>query len=122
MNLIGKYAFISHPYAKSPSENKIKVDKVCKYWVKKGVIPLSPLHLFMFYEDDSKREEIMNICFKLIDIADVVFIYGDSRGCKLERAYAEEIGKPVIIFYKEKDINYINCMYLMRENKGVNLK
>ncbi len=121
-NLKGKYAFISHPYANDPIENKIKVDKICKYWSKKGVIPISPLHLFSFYEDDSNREEIMNICYKLIDIVDVVFIYGDSEGCKLERVYAEKQDKPVYVFFNEKkDINFISCMYLMREKGGVNI-
>lgn len=121
-NLKGKYAFISHPYANSPKDNKIKVDKICKYWSKKGVIPISPLHLFSFYEDDSNREEIMNICYKLIDIADVIFIYGDSEGCKLERVYAEKQDKPVYVFFNEKkDINFISCMYLMREKGGVNI-
>lgn len=98
----GKYAFISHPYAGNPKENKIKVDKICRYWVKKGAIPISPLHLFMFYDDDSNREEILNICFKLIDMSDVIFIYGDSEGCRLEREYAEEKGKPILIFYNER--------------------
>lgn len=121
-NLKGKYAFISYPYANSPKDNKIKVDKICKYWSKKGVIPISPLHLFSFYEDDSNREEIMNICYKLIDIADVIFIYGDSEGCKLERVYAEKQDKPVYVFFNEKkDINFISCMYLMREKGGVNI-
>ena len=100
--LKGKYAFISHPYADNPTQNKIKVDKVCKYWAKKGIIPISPLHLFSFYEDDSNRDEIMNVCYKLIDIADVVFVYGDSEGCRLEKAYAEKTGKPVFVFKEEK--------------------
>jgi nucleoside 2-deoxyribosyltransferase len=107
-NLIGKYAFISHPYAGNPTQNKIKVDKVCKYWVKKGVIPISPLHMFSFYEDDSNREKILNICYKLIDIVDAVFIYGDSEGCRLEKAYAEKKGKPVFVFMKEKELTYEN--------------
>ena len=105
-NLIGKYAFISHPYAGNPTQNKIKVDKVCKYWAKKGVIPISPLHMFSFYEDDSNREKILDICYKLIDIADVVFVYGDSEGCRLEKEYAKKKGKPVFVFMKEKELTY----------------
>ena len=70
--LKGKYAFISHPFANNPEGNRKKVDKICKYWVKKGVIPISPLHMFSFYEDDSDREKILNICYKLIDI--VLFV------------------------------------------------
>lgn len=118
----GKCAFISHPFASDPINNKKKVDKICRYWVKQGVIPISPLHLFSFYDDDSNREDILNTCYKLINISDVVFIYGNSEGCKLERAYAEKKKKPVEIFFNDhKDINFISCEYLMKENKGVKL-
>ena len=118
-NLIGKYAFISHPYVDNPTQNKIKVDKICKYWAKKGIIPISPLHMFSFYEDDSNREKILNICYKLIDIVDVVFIYGDSEGCRLEKEYAKEKGKPIFVFYDEHEINFHNCKKLMEEKSGV---
>lgn len=120
---IGKYAFISHPYSDNPEKNKKIVDKICRYWKKKGIIPLSPIHLFSFYDgDEGQREKIMQVCYRLIDIADVVFMYGDAPGCKLERKYAEKKKKPIEIFYNEhKDINYISCMYLMRENKGVKM-
>ena len=103
--LKGKYAFISHPFANDPEGNRKKVDKVCKYWAKKGVIPISPLHMFSFYEDDSNREKILDICYKLIDIADVVFVYGDSEGCRLEKEYAEGKGKPILVFMEEKELN-----------------
>lgn len=121
MDLQGKYAFISHPYSDSPTENILKVDKICKYWIKQGVIPISPLHLFSHYENDNDREKIMEFCYRLIDNVDIVFVYGDSLGCRMERDYAESIGKPVEIFYQEKkEPNYIECYYLMRE-KGISL-
>ncbi len=121
MNFEGKYAFISHPYSDSPTENIVKADKICKYWARQGVIPISPLHLFSFYEDDNAREDIMNICYKLIDLSDVVFIYGDSKGCRLEKEYAERIKKPVEIFYQEKRVpNFKECYYIMQE-KGISL-
>ena len=121
MDLQGKYAFISHPYSDSPTENIIKVDKICKYWARQGVIPISPLHLFSFYEDDNAREDIMEFCYRLIDNVDLVFVHGDSKGCRLEREYAEKIGKPVEIFYQEKRVpNFKECYYLMQE-KGLSL-
>lgn len=98
MDLQGRYAFISHPYSASPEKNKKRVEKACKYWIKKGVVPISPLHLFSFYENDKEREKIMEFCYRLIDNVDVVFVYGDSEGCRLEREYAESIGKPVMMF------------------------
>lgn len=121
MDLQGKYAFISHPYSGSPTENILKADKICKYWARQGVIPISPLHLFSFYENDNDRDKIMEFCYRLIDSCDIVFIYGDSEGCNLERKYAEEIGKPVEIFFREKrKPNFAECFYLMQET-GIDL-
>ncbi len=117
--LKGKYAFISHPFANNPEGNRKKVDKICKYWVKKGVIPISPLHLFSFYEEDNDRDKILNICYKLIDIVDVVFVYGDSEGCRLEKEYAKKKGKPIFVFYDEYEMNFHNCKKLMEEKSGV---
>lgn len=97
----GKRAFISHPYKDNPIENKESVDKICKYLVHQEIIPVSPLHLFSFYENDRDRDEIMNICYDLIKICDVVFVFGDSEGCQLERKFAYEIDKPIEVFFNE---------------------
>ena len=103
MSLKGKIVFISHPYSDDPVGNKEKVDKICRYWVKQGVIPISPLHLFSFYDNDTDRNTIMEICYHLIDKCDLVFMYGDSLGCTMEREYAEDNDKKVVIFYNECD-------------------
>ena len=50
-------------------------------------------------EDDRQREEILQVCYRLIDICDEVWIYGDSEGCEKEREYALSIGKSVVIKY-----------------------
>jgi hypothetical protein len=47
-------------------------------------------------EDDLQREEILQVCYRLIDICDEVWIYGDSEGCRKEREYALSLGKRVI--------------------------
>ena len=95
--------FLSHPYASNPKLNKEKVEKIAKYMVRKGITPLSPLHLFSFYEGDSNREEIMKICKYLIDIADEVWIYGDSKGCLEELKYAKKKGKPIRLMFSPID-------------------
>lgn len=101
MKYTHKYVFISHPYSDNPEKNLKKVDKICKYWEKKNIIPVSPLHLFSFYEHDNAREEIMKICFDLIEICDAIYVYGNSEGCRREREYAEKIGKPVEVYFYE---------------------
>ncbi|MGB9813517.1 MAG: DUF4406 domain-containing protein [Thermovenabulum sp.] len=86
--------FISHPYKDDPEGNKKKVDKICRGLT--GVLPISPLHLFSFMDSDNNREEIMEVCYKLIDICDEVWVYGDSEGCRKEAEYAKKTGKTVV--------------------------
>lgn len=93
-----KRIFISHPFADDPIGNKVKVDSICKN-IEKNTIPISPLHLFSFMENDNSREEIIKICYQLIDICDEVWIYGESSGCKHEMNYALSTGKHVEVKY-----------------------
>jgi hypothetical protein len=92
-----KRVFISHPYKDDPKGNKKRVDTICRELARKGdILPISPLHLFSFMEDDLQRERILRVCFRLIDICDEVWIYGDSEGCEKERDYALSRGKKVL--------------------------
>jgi hypothetical protein len=98
-----KTVFISHQYKDNPNENKIKIDKICKKILKEynDILPISPIHLFSFMNDEDKyRKDIMDICYKLIDICDEIWIYSDSEGCRLERKYAEENNKKILNFYR----------------------
>ncbi len=89
--------FISHPYKDDPKENKKLVDTICRELAERGdILPISPLHLFSFMENDDNREEILQVCLRLIDICDEVWIYGDSEGCNEERDYALSRGKKVL--------------------------
>lgn len=94
-----KRVFVSHPFASDPKRNREKADIICRDLVRQGVLPISPLHLFSFMDDDGEREKILQVCFKLIDICDEVWVYGDSEGCRKEREYALSIGKSVVIKY-----------------------
>ena len=95
-----KRVFISHPYKDDPKGNKKRVDTICRELAEKDdILPISPLHLFSFMEDDLQREEILQVCYSLIDICDEVWIYGDSEGCKREAEYAQRAGK-VVMFEK----------------------
>jgi len=91
-----KRVFISHPFSSDPEGNRVRVDIICHDLAKQGILPISPLHLFSFMENDDNREEILQVCFKIIDICDEVWIYGDSEGCKKEREYALSRGKKVL--------------------------
>lgn len=98
-----KKIFVSHPLNGDFEGNRQKADVICKYILRQGLLPISPLHLFKFidHETPELREEIMQVCYRLIDICDEVWIYGENEGCKLERKYAEQTGKKVVILYEE---------------------
>lgn len=93
-----KKIFVSHPFSNDPKGNFEKVERICKRLKTLGHLPLSPLHLFSFFEEDKSefREAIMEACFRLIDQADVVYVYGDSKGCRREKRYALANGIPVV--------------------------
>ena len=89
--------FVSHPLAGDFEGNRQKVDRICRRIASLGLLPISPLHLFSFYdiEVDVVRAEILQVCFRLIDLCDEVWMYGDSEGCRMEADYAERSGKAV---------------------------
>ena len=92
-----KRVFISHPYKDDPKGNKKRVDTICRELAEKDdILPISPLHLFSFMENDDNREEILQVCFRLIDICDEVWVYGNSEGCNKERYYALSRRKRVL--------------------------
>ena len=70
--------FVSHPLSGNFEGNRARVNRICKRIAESGRLPISPLHLFSFYdsEDDELREAIMQVCFRLIDICDEVWVYG----------------------------------------------
>lgn len=97
-----KRVFVSHPYKNDPEGNKKRADAICKELAeKKDILPISPLHLFSFMVDDEKREEILQVCFRLIDICDEVWIYGDSEGCRKEAEYARRVGEVVRVYGRD---------------------
>ena len=95
-----KWVFISHPLSGDIKKNKKKVNKICKNILRKydkDIIPISPLHLFDFIEDEKGiRENILNVCYFLIEGCDEVWSYGDSKGCKLEEEYALKSNTPIV--------------------------
>jgi hypothetical protein len=71
-----KKVFISHPFADDPIGNRRRADKLCKRIAQnEKFIPISPLHLFGFLEDDARREDIMEVCFDLMDMCEEVWVF-----------------------------------------------
>lgn len=96
-----KKVFISHPYADNPTCNKVKVDRICKEIVKKdtGILPVSPLHLFSFLDNDNNSTDIMDVCKHMICFCDEIWMYGDSKGCIQEYKHAKKLGIKAVMKY-----------------------
>lgn len=95
-----KKVFISHPYASDPIGNKKKVDKICRGLLKDGIcIPVSPLHMFGYMDNDNHRRDVLEVCFRVISVCDEVWVYGYSNGCNEEIKVAKQLGKPVKKLY-----------------------
>ena len=95
-----KKVFISHPYASDPIGNREKVDKICRDLLKNNIcIPVSPLHMFGYMDNDDHRKEVLEVCFRVISVCDEVWVYGCSSGCNQEIRIAEQLGKPVKELY-----------------------
>jgi len=94
-----KKIFVCHPYKDNPKINKENVEVICREITNNGYLPVSPLHLFSFMENDNERNDILQLCLEIINICDEVWVYGDSDGCRNEMRYADSINKPVRILH-----------------------
>lgn len=91
-----KRIFISHPRTGNPALNRRRADAVCRELLREGALPVSPLHLFGFMDGgEMGRREAAAVCFRLIDLCDALYVYGDSPCTRAEVRYAWSIGKPV---------------------------
>ena len=92
-----KRVFISHPFKSDPESNKQKAEGICRELISKGeILPISPLHLFSFVEDENGiREDIIQACFQIIETCDELWVYGNSKGCKREVELAKQVGVKV---------------------------
>ena len=74
---------------------KKKFDKVAQQVLDNGDIPINPAVLPQWLDHD----KYMPICLAMVDSADAILMIGDwqnSKGAKLEKAYAEYQGKKIL--------------------------
>lgn len=66
--------FVSHPCSENRELNLKRVEKICKEIEKEGYLPVSPLHLFSFVEEETPemREKILDLCYRTIELCDIV--------------------------------------------------
>lgn len=111
--------FISHKYKDNPEQNRKDVDKICKYWYRKGYIPISPLHLFSYIDDDSNRETIKIISKILILLCPNFAVYHQSEECQEEEKFAIKHNKNIYRMYPE--ITKEEIEYLMTHPEDIRL-
>lgn len=126
-----KKVFISHPYKDHPEINIARAEYLILSLNKKykdEVLFISPLHTFSYFkkEEEGYRDDIMDACYRLIDISDEVWTGGSKGGCLLECEYGLNEGKGVYVIesvdklYKlskrsfEEDLKSLEGVYTYR--------
>lgn len=95
--------YVAHPY-NNEEKNKKDVEEIIKTLVKNNPEHtfLSPIHAFGFmYDFVDNYAQGINMCFNLLSICDRLILCGDwrhSKGCTLERGFAELRGIPTSIY------------------------
>ena len=108
-----KRVFISHEYAGNPDKNVARADRICKTILNKypEYIPISPLHMFSYFDDEDKdfRDPILDFCFDSIENCKVLWTFGYSNGClqEINKAIREGIPVYVCVFVEEDGEFYI---------------
>lgn len=102
-----KLIYISHPYNGS-DYNMLRIeDKIIELRKKyKDYLFISPVHTFGYLYNVTTYEEGIDMCLKLLEKCDEVWIisdeYTESKGCLVERSYAHALGIPVFNVEEEE--------------------
>lgn len=95
-----KRVYIAHPYLGS-AENKAKVEGIIIGLMQayKDILFISPIHALGFLYKVLTYEEGMELCYALLETCDELWLcpgWEESRGCRLEKEYAEQHGIPIV--------------------------
>jgi len=94
-----RIAYIAHPF-EGKRRNIRKVERIIKKLLPKypDYVFYSPLHATGFYYHDVPYQKGMEHCLTLLSKADELWLcegWQQSRGCRLEREYAQKHGIPI---------------------------
>ena len=94
-----KVIYIAHPFLGKP-ENVQKVEKIILKLIEQypDYTFYSPLHATGFYYFKKTYEEGMKDCIEMLRRSDELWLcpgWQNSRGCNMEKKFAEEHGIPV---------------------------
>ncbi len=94
-----KRVYVAHPYGGNEG-NKTKVESIVRTMVRTNpdILYISPIHAVGYLYNDVKYLVGMEYCFELLRSCDELVLcegWEDSRGCKLEKKFAENNGIPI---------------------------
>ena len=99
-----RVVYIAHPFRNNPAENIEAVKKYIRLAMQMGYAPICTLTMFGDIEAGVDEEDIMEMCYRYIDLADEVWFCGNwlrSKGCQMEYCYS---------WLNDKTIRYWNCI------------
>lgn len=90
--------YISHAFSSNPVGNRDAVARIARGLVYAGHLPLAPQLLFpQFLDETTERDLALQLCLRLVALADEVRVYGDvTAGMRLEIDEAHGLGIPVV--------------------------
>jgi hypothetical protein len=94
-----KKIYVAHPFG-GKIENMLSVETLVRKMVKHNpnILCISPIHATGYLYNDVEYEVGMNYCFELLKLCDELLLckgWENSRGCNMEKEFAEEHGIPI---------------------------
>ena len=90
--------YICHPFGSDPHGNSDRVRKICRWFAQQGYLPLAPhIYLPQFLDEATEREIAMDLCRRLIALADELLVFGEpTAGMLMEMEEARRLDVPVV--------------------------
>ena len=96
-------------YASTPFRLANKINEICDFIQVQGHFPIHPfnaLPLNRYSYDNFNRDDIMDVCYGLVDLSDELWIFGIGSGSLDEIKYAKFLQKPVESYIKQFDSDW----------------
>lgn len=103
-----KKIYVAHPF-NAEEKNKKSVEAIIKSLVERDptTLYISPIHATGYFYKDVSYEQGMEYCYELLRHCDELLLcrgWEESRGCNLEKAYAENHNIPIRFHWDTPEI------------------